>query len=369
MARPRDKRDETETQAGEFQQSSELRIAELLDELYALEQFRREQLVLRRLGAYLKSALRREEIHTAAERFGPLLWPQAAGELYSLHPVTEQFERVALWGDPSLTELSFSPRDCWAVRRARPHYVEDGGVELRCAHAVGALPSLCVPLSAQGRTFGVLRLQGIAGKQKSADTNAENPAVALAIAAGEELSFALANLRLQEVLREQAVRDPLTGLFNRQFFEELLIREMARAERKTHQISVLVLDIDHFKRINDTFGHSAGDTVLRHIGPVLQAHVRGSDVACRIGGEEFLLLLSELALPGAVQRAEAIRKALRQISLKFGDNVLTPITASFGAAAYPDHGRTVEAVFRAADQALLDAKREGRDRVVAARLP
>jgi diguanylate cyclase (GGDEF)-like protein len=218
--------------------------------------------------------------------------------------------------------------------------------------------------------LGLFHLQRLKiGLKASKDTTLTGRGLDIAVMAAEELGSALANLGLQESLRDQVIRDPLTGLFNRQFFEELLLREMARAERKTQQLSVVVLDIDHFKNINDTFGHSAGDAVLRNIGPLLRAHVRESDVACRIGGEEFLLLLSELPLPIAVQRAEAIRKALRQISVKFGDKVLEPVTASFGAAAYPYHGRTVEALFRAADEALLDAKRAGRDRVVAAPLP
>jgi len=366
---PRDSRNDAEAQR-ELVPANTLRVAELLDELYALEQFRRDQLALRKFGAFLKSAQTREEIYLAVERFAPLLWPQASGGLYVTQPANGPLERVAAWGDVSAAGISLNAGDCWAVRQARPHYVQAGDAGLRCPHAESVQsPALCVPIVAAGHMSGVLTLQGIPARPKGTEALIEHPAADLALAVGEELGFALSHLRLQESLREQVIRDPLTGLFNRQFFEELMVREMARAERKTQQLSVLVLDIDHFKRINDTFGHGAGDLVLRHIGPVLQAHVRESDVACRIGGEEFLLLLSELALPLAVERAEAIRKALRELSLRFGDKVLTPITASFGAAAYPHHGRTVDALFRAADQALLDAKREGRDRVVAARLP
>ena len=129
---------------------------------------------------------------------------------------------------------------------------------------------------------------------------------------------------------------------------------------------MIALDIDHFKRINDTFGHGAGDRVLQNVGSVLQAHVRGSDVASRVGGEEFLLLLAESPLQLAVKRAEDIRTAILRMPLQFENQDLGRITASFGAVAFPDHGRTPEALIRAADRALYAAKNAGRNQVVAA---
>jgi diguanylate cyclase (GGDEF)-like protein len=359
---PRDKEE-----AAEPLQASEQRVLDLMDQIYELEQSRREQLVLRKFGSYLKSSLTRREAFEAVECFGPQLWPDGAGAVYFVHATEEILERVAAWGDASLSEPSIALSDCWATRRAQPHCVWGAGIELSCRHITGALPSLCIPFIAQGKIIGLLTLQRLAVRLKSSESRAS--AVDVAVMVAEQISFALANMSVREILREQSIRDPLTGLFNRRFFEEFLIREMARAERKTHPVSVIVLDIDHFKQVNDTFGHSGGDLVLRHIGPILLAHVRESDVACRIGGEEFLLLLSELTLPIAVQRAEDIRKALREMSLTFGDKTIGPITASFGAAAYPHHGRTLESLVRAADEALLDAKRAGRDRIMSARLP
>jgi diguanylate cyclase (GGDEF)-like protein len=374
MAKPTDTRPKGDMRTGDpLQQVSEKRLLELLDEVYELEQFRQEQLTLRRLSSYLMSAVTRGEAYAAVDRFGPKLWPGTTGAVYCFHLAEEYLERVAGWGEASLHGSSLSLRDCWAMRRAQPHYVGDADIELPCEHMTqihGVLPSLCVPLIAQGHMLGLFHLQRLTTRSKAAGIGmSEDPAVALAVMVSEDLSFALANMSLRESLREQSIRDTLTGLFNRRFFEEFLIRELARAGRKTQQISVVVLDLDHFKYINDTFGHGAGDMVLRSVGPILQAHVRESDVACRIGGEEFLLLLSESTLPIAVQRAENIRKALREMSLVYEDKALGPITASFGAAAYPDHGNTVEALFRAADDALYHAKRAGRDRVVSARLP
>jgi diguanylate cyclase (GGDEF)-like protein len=167
-------------------------------------------------------------------------------------------------------------------------------------------------------------------------------------------------------LHEQSVRDPLTGLYNRRFLEEFLLRELARADRKKHSLSIITLDIDHFKRINDSLGHGAGDIVLRRIGLLLQGFVRQSDIACRVGGEEFSVLLPEASMQIAEQRAENIRKAVQELRLKYEDHDLSGITISLGVAAYPDHGTTPDSLIRAADEALYDAKFRGRDRVVSA---
>jgi len=259
------------------------------------------------------------------------------------------------------------------MRGLRPHSVRENRAELICRHLAqspSALPSMCVPLIAQGQMLGLLHLQGIKTFLHAAQiTETVDPALELATCVADDLSLAYANMKLRETLREQSIRDSLTGLFNRRFVDEFLVRELALAERKTRQLSMIALDIDHFKRINDTFGHGAGDKVLQKVGTILQAHVRDSDVASRVGGEEFLLLLSESPLPLAVKRAEDIRNAIREMPLQYEDRDLGRITASFGAVAFPDHGRTPEALIRAADKALYDAKHAGRNIVVSARLP
>lgn len=373
MRKPTDTRPDEDTQArAPLEQAGEQRVLDLMDELYELEQFRQEQLTFRKFSSYLKSSLTRAEAYAVVECFGPQLWPGAGGAIYFLHATEEYLERVASWGETSHNESSLAIHDCWALRRAQPHSVRAAGSDLLCAHiaqAPGVLPSLCVPLIAQGQMLGLFHLQRLTDTPKAAEGGMmpAYPGVVLAVMASEDLSFVLANMSLRESLREQSIRDPLTGLFNRRFVDEFLVRELARATRKARQFSVVVMDIDHFKQINDTFGHSAGDMVLRRVSHILQAHVRESDIACRLGGEEFSLLLAELSQPVAIQRAESIRKALREMSLTYDGKTVGPITASFGAATYPEHGRTVEALFRAADEALYDAKRSGRDRVVSAR--
>jgi hypothetical protein len=374
VAKPDDQQVDKVTPTAELrQQTSEKRVCELLDDLYELEQFRREQLIFRKLSSYLKSALTALEANSAIECFGPQLWPDASGTVYLLHATGDYLERAATWGDASLTSESLAWEDCWAMRNLRPHGVRGSGGEIPCRHvamAAAALPSLCVPLVAQGQMIGLLHLQHLQNIPDTAQNEASaDPCLALAVAVAEDLSLAHANMRLRESLREQSTRDALTGLFNRRFVDEFLVRELARAERKTRQLSMIALDIDHFKRINDSFGHAAGDTVLQRVSAILRAHVRDTDVASRIGGEEFLLLLAESPLPLAAKRAEDIRSAIYGMSWKYKNEDMGRITASFGAVAFPDHGRTAETLIRAADKALYDAKHAGRNQVVSARLP
>jgi diguanylate cyclase (GGDEF)-like protein len=167
-------------------------------------------------------------------------------------------------------------------------------------------------------------------------------------------------------LRELSIRDPLTGLFNRRYLEEVLALEIIRAARTGYPVGIIMTDIDYFKRINDTHGHAAGDAVLVHVSKFLRQHIRSSDVSCRFGGEEFILIL-----PGASQeitrmRAEQIREDIRHTHVYFEGRALEPVTLSLGIAVYPAHGDTNDLLLKAADAALYRAKRDGRDRVVLA---
>src|SRR5207245_10354444 len=216
-----------------------------------------------------------------------------------------------------------------------------------------------------GETLGLLHLRRVK-EESNPSENAGlmesylNPAVTVA----EETSLALANLRAHESLHEQSIRDSLTGLYNRRFLEKFLLLELARWDRKKHPLSVITMDIDHFKRINDALGHGAGDIVLRRVGLLLQGFVRQSDIACRVGGEEFSVLLPEASMQIATQRAENIRRAVQELKLKYAEHTLAAITISLGVSAFPDHGTTPAALLHAADQALYDAKYRSEERRV-----
>jgi diguanylate cyclase (GGDEF)-like protein len=180
----------------------------------------------------------------------------------------------------------------------------------------------------------------------------------------DHIALTVANLKLRETLRHLSIRDPLTGLFNRRYMEESLERELRRADRKGTSVGIIMIDIDHFKRVNDTYGHEAGDTVLREMGVLLQRHIRGSDIACRYGGEEFTLILTDSPLSVAQHRAEHLREEIKELHIEYRGQDLGTITLSMGVAAFPQHGATEEALLQAADLALYRAKAEGRDRVV-----
>lgn len=336
-----------------------------------LELALRQHVNLRKLSSYLKASLTAAEAYAAVECFGPQLFQGTTGKLYLIHPPGDYLEHVATWGEASPNEGTFTFRDCWALRRAQPHWVQDTRAEPFCGHVAPAsksvLPYLCVPLIPQGKLHGLLHVRRLKIESRpSRNIGSMESSLNLASNVAEEIGLALANLNLRETLHEQSIRDPLTGLYNRRFLEDSLIRELSRAKRKTHPLSIILLDIDHFKRVNDTFGHGAGDMVLRRLGLVLQAYVRESDIACRVGGEEFSVLLPEGPLQIATQRAEDIRKAVNELALKHEEKDLGTVTVSLGVATFPDHGTTADVLIRAADQVLYDAKRKGRNRVVSA---
>lgn len=168
--------------------------------------------------------------------------------------------------------------------------------------------------------------------------------------------------RLQVALQELAVRDSLTGLYNRRYLDETLEREVSRARREGNPLSLVMLDIDYFKKVNDTYGHQVGDEALRMLASTLQADIRAEDVACRYGGEEFLILLPNMPLETAMLRAEAWRSAVEGVCVALGNFRIT-FTVSLGVAAYPEHGKTPDDLTRCADQALYRAKNDGRNRV------
>jgi len=173
-------------------------------------------------------------------------------------------------------------------------------------------------------------------------------------------------LKSEALLREQSVRDHLTGLFNRRYMEETLERELLRASRKKLSLGVIMLDVDDFKQFNDTWGHAAGDAILRELGNLLLGHFRGEDIACRYGGDEFIVILPDASRIVTRERAELICEYAKQFHLKFEGQTLDPVTLSLGVAAFPEDGSTSAAILRAVDTVLYRAKHEGRGRVVVA---
>ncbi len=314
---------------------------------------------LSEMGDQLHSCQTVEEAHRLIAQCVPRILPGVRGALGIISNSRNLIEVAAAWGDPQLGEQVFPPEDCRALRRGRPNIVPGPESALNCRHLGGANVSsyCCLPLMAQGEAIGLLHLQ--------ADSlNApwqSGPGQGLAGTVADQISLALANLRLREALHQQSVRDPLTGLFNRRYMEESLELELRRAERASRPLGVLMLDLDNFKSFNDAHGHEAGDRILKEFSSVLRAGVRSSDIACRYGGEEFTIILPEASLEVSRQRAEQLREDTARLNMQGQGPGL--LSVSIGVAAFPDHGTDKDQVLQAADRALYRAKREGRDRV------
>jgi len=319
---------------------------------------------LSRYSGMLQSCVRGEEaIRLATQHFSRLL-PHAGGTLYRIRASQDYAEEVAHWGEHALHSGAMFPLEaCWALRRGQPHVHRAHAEMLGCTHLVApalhATPTTaCIPLIAQGTQLGLLYL--------SSHDDAFLARQDLVETAAEQLSMALSNLDLQERLRIQSIREPLTGLFNRRYLEESLARELARCERRGLPLSVMMMDLDHFKAFNDLHGHVGGDTLLSGFGQLLLKLARAEDIACRYGGEEFTLILPETDLETARERAESIRAAVGAMRIRHMGQELPAVTVSIGIAAFPRHGREGEQLIHLADQALYHAKRKGRDRVEAA---
>lgn len=304
------------------------------------------------------------EANTVIRGALPKLLPGVGGALYvSRNDDAAALELQVGWGSVARV-ANFSAEDCWALRRGRPHLYEPASPAAVCRHVGECEDScLCVPLVSQGETLAVLHLRAAVPERISEDVQR------LASALAEQLSLAVGNLRLQETLRSSSERDPLTDLYNRRHLEISLQRELARAQRHGFPVSLVMLDVDHFKAFNDTNGHDAGDEVLRNVAHVLKRHTRVEDVACRYGGEEFLIVLTACSVDDAYAKAEAIREAIAQQQVFSRGTALPCITASLGIASYPEDGDRIERLIAEADAALYRAKATGRNRIVASNAP
>jgi len=323
-----------------------------------LEQRNREMNLLRQMGDLLNTCDAFNEAYTVIKQFVPLLFPSTTGALYAFSESRRAVESMVVWGDRLYSDHVFPPEDCWALRRGQLHLVNPDDSSLRCRHVDASIDKeyLGVPMMAAGEIMGLLHME-LGDNHKCNQKEQE-----LALIVAEHLALSLSNLKLRETLRDQSIRDPLTELFNRRYMEESLERELHRATRKQNNLAVMMLDLDHFKTFNDTYGHEAGDDLLREFSAMIRKHTRAGDIACRFGGEEFIIILPEATLEIAAKRAEQILTSTT--SLKIGGNrEYTPITVSIGIAAFPDHGKSLGELLRMSDEALYQAKNKGRNRV------
>jgi diguanylate cyclase (GGDEF)-like protein/PAS domain S-box-containing protein len=333
--------------------------------LKTLEERSRRATLLAKMGELLQSCIAREEVFTAALGFAPKIFPSRRGAISLFTAAHNLLEVAGQWNDCELPVASFETEACWALRTAHPHMVQAGDTTARCLHAAGVGNTyLCVPILAQGEALGILHIQAT-----DADPEMTEAEMSFHTTFAAQVGLSVANIRLREALRTQSIKDPLTGLYNRRFLQEVLEREIRRAIRSEQHLGVLILDLDYFKKFNDTYGHEAGDAVLRETAAFLVQSVRAEDFVCRYGGEEFVVVLPTADLRASEARAQRIREKLRNLVVMDHGRSLGVITASIGVAALPNQGTSEKELLQAADAALYRAKREGRDRVVVADMP
>ncbi|HYD19291.1 MAG TPA: diguanylate cyclase [Patescibacteria group bacterium] len=311
------------------------------------------------MSDYLQSCRSVKEAHDVISSSVLKILPGTTGEIALFNNSRNRLDPAVSWGGEEYMSSGFAPERCWALRRGQMHHVIPGGSEPLCGH-IPAMPpggAICFPMQAQGETIGCLTLVSDEPSDMGAQTE---KAVRRA---GEQIALALSNLRLQEKLRDQSVRDPLTHLFNRRYLEETMERELDRARRKELPLGLMVLDIDHFKKYNDSRGHDAGDALLAQFAKLLMEQIRQEDIACRYGGEEFVVVMPGAGVEITEARAKKICEAVRNMKVTLGGESFGGVTVSIGVSSYPAHGIRMEELVSAADKALYGAKHGGRDQV------
>jgi len=340
-----------------------------------LEQHNEEITCLNILAEHLQACNSLEETYPVVADSLTRLFPQASGMLAIAASDGEELRPAITWGDRPPAEETISVTKCLAFRDNKVFKAErpgDGEICPHISHAAQHL-SLCLPLYGQNQVLGMIYL--LFGERYVAEyfrlsSPERNHKFAhmqrLSTSVIDHIAMALANLKLMARLQNLSVRDGLTGLFNRRYLEETMAREFQHAIRKEQPVGVIMLDVDFFKKFNDTYGHEAGDLVLVELAKLLQANVRKEDVVCRYGGEEFVIVLPGPPKEMAIQRAELIREQVdKNLRLQYNEYSFH-VNISLGAAFFPRHGDNPEAVLKAADNALYAAKEQGRNRAVAA---
>jgi diguanylate cyclase (GGDEF)-like protein len=301
---------------------------------------------------------------SAAHSFSRLL-AGTSGALCMINNSRQIVEVVSTW-QGSVGEIAVEdfhpPESCCGLRSGQPRWRQTGVSEIHCTHFRGEAPGLylCKPIVAHGNAVGMLYVQCDSQELLQAVNRRMDGIRQLVQLTG----MAVATLNLRTKLENQSIRDSLTGLFNRHFMQISLERELSRAARRNQLLAVYMLDLDHFKKFNDTHGHAAGDTVLKAVAEIFRQSIRTEDIACRYGGEEFTIMLPDVTPTVAYERAESIRRAVANLRVPLDREVYGEFTVSIGVALYPNDGDAADLLLRRADQALYRAKRAGRNQVV-----
>jgi diguanylate cyclase (GGDEF)-like protein len=323
-----------------------------------LKQHENDLILINKTNETLQLCHNSDEAYTAIKLAAQKLFTNINGGL-TITNLTNQQELVLYWGEVQILLSSFPSNQCWAYRSANQYIVNDFHEELICQH-YNHTPEgryICIPLIVNTQVIGILNFN--IPSKLSITTYMEE----IIISFSNAIKLSIENNKMFEQLQEQSIHDPLTKLFNRRYLDEVLSSELRKMFRDKLSLCVAMLDLDHFKNFNDSFGHEAGDIVLKFIGEYLNNTHRGGDVACRFGGEEFVLVFPNTEIDKVLPRLEQIRNDIKNQKIQYNGITLPSITISIGVAQAPLHGATAEDIIRAADKALYSAKQSGRDKV------
>jgi diguanylate cyclase (GGDEF)-like protein/PAS domain S-box-containing protein len=343
------------------EQNEEMRHAE------ALRQSERQLLAL--TSEWLYSAKSFEELLMVIQRAMHTLIPEADGALYVYNDSRTMLDLATSWGSQPEFPRHILPDDCWALRRGRAYAYGQKPIQFVCDHvARSGTPYFCLPIIAHGETIGLMNIVFDGFEDTGVMRHMRDQVLGnrweISLICGEQISLAVANVRLRQELHEKSLRDPLTGLWNRRWFMEQAQREITFALRDGRALSLIAVDVDHFKAFNDRFGHDAGDLVLGEVGRAMARLASESLHPCRIGGEEFILLGVDHDMSQALAKAEELRAAIGKVELAVLGQTLPPIAISAGLAVLGRDGNDLQQLMHAADRALYHAKATGRNRVV-----
>ena len=316
-------------------------------------------MAIAKLSDMLQSCQSRTEAYPIIAMAASDLFRETSGALALVSSETHELKTALQWGADQIVLPQFSSNDCWALRLGHRYEAQGPGGGTTCQHfrSTPLGPYACLPLIVHGETTGLLHLNCADGGVLSEELRRQ------LLGFGDVLKLSLSNIKLRETLTAQAMRDQLTGLFNRHYLAETLPREIHRAQRNNTPLSIAMMDIDNFKSFNDTHGHDAGDLVLKELGVLLKESLRAGDIACRYGGEEFLLVLPECDSRAAQTLLRQICSTIGQKRFVFRKQVLPGVTMSVGLSQLDRDLASQESIISAADDALYKAKRGGRNRI------
>ncbi|WP_238585896.1 sensor domain-containing diguanylate cyclase [Legionella nautarum] len=329
-----------------------------LNELKLLEH---DENLLNKLNRSLQICVKAEEAYPRILLIAEDMFPELSGGLSVYNKDTNQMDTVIQWGSEQIIPKHFFPMDCFAIREANINLVDDPKKSIPCSHYLTPPEGgyIGVPLMMQSELVGVIHF--LAKKDKKLTQHEQDMATSF----GNIIKLALANINLRASLSELSLHDALTNLYNRRYLNDILTRELIRIARDKRKLCVAMMDLDDFKKFNDTYSHLAGDQVLKTVGELLMKNFRGSDISFRFGGEEFVVVLLNTDLNNAFKKMEKFSEILRNTPIIYKDKRIPSITISIGLAEAPLHGAVLDDIIKAADHALYVAKQSGKDQVKA----